>query len=118
MLLLTAACGDGGDEAASTTAQAATTREAATEETVPDIEGDAETGAAVWGEAGCGSCHTLAAAGSTGTTGPNLDEVAPSFEQVVEQVTNGSGGMPAFEGTLTELQILDVAAFVVESTQG
>ena len=26
----------------------------------------------------CASCHTLAAAGSTGTVGPNLDQLKPS----------------------------------------
>ena len=30
-------------------------------------------GAAVFEAQGCGSCHTLAAAGSTGETGPDLD---------------------------------------------
>jgi cytochrome c oxidase subunit 2 len=35
--------------------------------------GDATAGKAVWDSSGCGSCHTLAAAGSTGAVGPNLD---------------------------------------------
>jgi cytochrome c oxidase subunit 2 len=30
------------------------------------------TGEAVWVAQGCGSCHTLAAAGATGTIGPDL----------------------------------------------
>ena len=30
-------------------------------------------GAQVFTDAGCGGCHTLADAGSTGTTGPDLD---------------------------------------------
>jgi mono/diheme cytochrome c family protein len=37
------------------------------------------------------------------------------FDGVVQQVTNGGGGMPAFQGTLSEQQIQDVAAFVVAS---
>jgi cytochrome c551/c552 len=32
-----------------------------------------ESGRAVFARMGCGSCHTLAAAGSTGQIGPNLD---------------------------------------------
>ena len=32
------------------------------------------SGAQLFASAGCGGCHTLAAAGTTGTTGPNLDE--------------------------------------------
>jgi len=33
-------------------------------------------------------------------------------------VTNGGGGMPAFEGELTEQQISDVAAYVAENAGG
>ncbi len=83
-------------------------------------EGDAAAGEEVWLQAGCGSCHTLAAAGSTGTIGPNLDQAQPSYDLVVERVTNGAGAMPAFgrQGILDEQQIQDVAAYVVQSTQG
>jgi hypothetical protein len=35
--------------------------------------GDAAAGKTVWDANGCGSCHTLSAAGSTGAIGPNLD---------------------------------------------
>ena len=35
-------------------------------------------GAAIFKGAGCAGCHTLAAAGATGTTGPNLDQLKPS----------------------------------------
>jgi mono/diheme cytochrome c family protein len=37
---------------------------------------------------------------------------------VVDRVTNGSGAMPAFEGQLSEQQINDVAAYVVQATSG
>src|SRR5262249_54788773 len=60
----------------------------------------------------CSSCHTLAAAGSTGTVGPNLDELKPSDSLVEKQVTNGGGGMPAFGGSLPEEEIKNVAEFV------
>ncbi len=80
--------------------------------------GDPAAGAVVWEEAGCGGCHTLAAAGSAGTIGPNLDESMPSFELAVDRVTNGQGQMPAFAGQLTDQQINDVAAFVTVSTAG
>jgi cytochrome c553 len=81
-------------------------------------EGDPEAGAAVFQEAGCGGCHALEAAGSSGTVGPNLDESKPDFSLVVERVTNGQGAMPAFGDRLDEKQIADVAAYVVESTGG
>lgn len=81
-------------------------------------EGDAAAGEAVFTSAGCGGCHTLGAAGSSGEVGPNLDETKPDYELVVDRVTNGLGGMPSFEGQLDEKQIQDVAAYVVDATQG
>ena len=76
-------------------------------------EGDPVAGKEVFlGAAGCGGCHTLADAGSSGTVGPNLDDASPSDELVVDRVTNGQGGMPSFSSTLTEQQIADVAAYV------
>ncbi len=80
--------------------------------------GDAAAGEAVFASAGCGACHTLEAAGSSGQVGPNLDESEPAAELVVDRVTNGQGAMPPFGDQLDEQQIEDVTAFVVESTQG
>ena len=80
--------------------------------------GDATAGAEIFAASGCGSCHTLEAAGASGTIGPNLDEAQPDAELVVERVTNGMGPMPSFADSLSEEQINDVAAYVVESTSG
>ncbi|MCI0636617.1 MAG: c-type cytochrome [Actinobacteria bacterium] len=66
----------------------------------------------------CATCHTFAAAGSTGTIGPNLDESRPSQELAVDRVTNGQGAMPAFEGTLSPEQIRAVAEYVATSAGG
>jgi outer membrane protein assembly factor BamB len=60
----------------------------------------------------CSSCHTLAAAGTNGTVGPNLDELKPNQALVEKQVTNGGGGMPAFGGSLSKEEIKNVAEFV------
>ena len=60
----------------------------------------------------CASCHTLKAAGSSGTVGPNLDQLKPAQAIVQRQVTNGGAVMPAFKGTLSDAQIAAVAAFV------
>jgi len=49
-------------------------------------------------KASCGSCHALAAAGTTATIGPDLDELQPTEEQVLAAIENGgagSGQMPA-----------------------
>jgi mono/diheme cytochrome c family protein len=62
--------------------------------------------------ANCASCHTLKAAGATGTVGPNLDALKPAESKVETQVTNGGGVMPAFKGTLTPAEITAVAKFV------
>ena len=78
-------------------------------------DGDAAAGEAVFASAGCGSCHTLEAAGSSGTVGPNLDESKPSFELAVDRVSNGKGAMPSFEDQLSEKQIRDVSAYVAKS---
>ncbi len=62
--------------------------------------------------ANCGSCHTLADAGTSGNVGPNLDQLKPSFQIAQHQVINGGGAMPAFKGTLTPAQITAVAKYV------
>jgi cbb3-type cytochrome c oxidase subunit III len=65
----------------------------------------------------CGSCHTLKAAGTKGTIGPNLDQVKPppTFALAQHQVENGGGVMPAFKGRLTDKQITSVAHFVADN---
>jgi mono/diheme cytochrome c family protein len=89
-----------------------------TAETTETTGGDATKGEAVFASAGCGGCHTLEAAGSTGAVGPNLDESRPDAALVEDRVRNGSGAMPAFEGQLSDEEIADVTAYVVESTGG
>jgi mono/diheme cytochrome c family protein len=76
--------------------------------------GDA-AGKQVFVSASCGGCHTLKAAGSTGTVGPDLDRVRPPRALVVDRVTNGKGKMPSFKSTLSAQQIQDVADFVSSS---
>ena len=95
------------------TLPAATTAEAP----ASTLEGDASNGKSVFASAGCGGCHTLEAAGSSGTVGPNLDEAKPDFNLAHDRVTNGFGAMPSFKGQLSEQEIADVAQFVAESTQ-
>lgn len=80
---------------------------------------------------GCGACHTLADAGSTGTVGPKLDNVAADAQkagQALEAYIKTSivdpnayvvpgfpkGVMPPdFNTTLTAQQIADVVAYIV-----
>ena len=72
----------------------------------------ATDGAEIFAAAGCATCHTFGPAGSTGNVGPNLDETQPTAELVIDRVTNGKGGMPAFGDRLSEEQIQAVAEFV------
>jgi mono/diheme cytochrome c family protein len=65
----------------------------------PEVEGGA--GAQVFANNGCGGCHTLAAANSGGTTGPDLDEVLPGQpeseieESIVDPEAKIAEGYPA-----------------------
>jgi len=86
--------------------------------TTPTVKGDATAGKAVFESAGCKGCHTLKDAGATGNVGPNLDDAKPPLDLVVDRVTNGKGVMPSFSGQLSEKQIADVAAYVVQATSG
>ncbi len=84
-------------------------------------QGDARAGRIVFletAEPTCGSCHTLEEAGTTGTIGPSLDEVEPTFEEVVAAVRAGPQVMPAYEDQLSDEQIDNVAAFVSEASSG
>jgi mono/diheme cytochrome c family protein len=82
------------------------------------LKGDSKKGSDIYASGGCGGCHTLAAAHSSGTVGPNLDQLKPDYRAVTAQVTNGGGAMPAFKSKLSTQQIADVSAYVVDSTGG
>lgn len=77
------------------------------------VAGNADHGAAVFA-ANCAICH--GATGHGGNGGPNLATIPSAKETstVFHQVTYGGGGMPAFAGTLTQQQINDVTAYVVQ----
>lgn len=62
----------------------------------------------------CGSCHTLKAAGTNGTFGPNLDQLAPDEARVVAAIKNGPGPMP--NGLLKGKDADAVATYVSENT--
>ena len=110
-----AGCGGGSDSSAPATTAETTT--GGGESTTGGSEtGDATNGKAVFASAGCGGCHTYSKAGSSGSIGPNLDDLSPSFDKVVTQVTNGGGPMPSFKDQLSEQEIRDVAAFVSGSS--
>jgi cytochrome c553 len=87
----------------------------------------ASPGLQVWTDQGCGSCHRLAAADATGTTGPDLDESlqgrSEAFirESIVEpdaETASGfsSGLMPEDYGEkLSDEQLRQLVKFLAES---
>jgi cbb3-type cytochrome c oxidase subunit III len=78
----------------------------------------------------CGGCHTLAAAGTTGTTGPDLTsaltgqstaEISQSITDPNAKITPGfpAGVMPQnFGQTLTPQQLRQLVAYLQQSTGG
>jgi len=87
-------------------------------------------GAQVFANNGCGGCHTLAAAGSGGVTGPNLDEVLPgqSSAQIHEDIEDPNKeiakGYPAnvmpsnFAQTIPSKEMDQLVEYLIESTSG
>jgi mono/diheme cytochrome c family protein len=104
-----AACG-GDDDSDVATTEETTTEGTTTEET-------SAVGREIF-VANCGTCHTLSDAGTSGAIGPQLDGLDLSSEAVEEQVRNGGGAMPAFEDTLSDEEIQEVAAYVAASSGG
>jgi mono/diheme cytochrome c family protein len=103
------AVGCGGEEEKTATTETTDTGEGG------EVEGDPGAGKEVFlGGSGCGGCHALADAGTSGAVGPNLDETMPSYALIVDRVTNGKGGMPAFSSSLSEQDIQNVAAYISE----
>ena len=116
------ACGGGTEieDAATTGVTETQPSETQPSETQAEAGADPAAGAEVFATAGCGGCHTLSEAGSTGMTGPNLDARVPEIdeERIIDQVTDGGQNMPAFGDRLEEQQIRDVAAYLVHATSG
>lgn len=106
----------GRDAKEPTTTSTSATSTTSTSPSSGGVQGNATAGKAVFLSAGCTGCHTLKAANSHGTVGPNLDQLKPAYAAIVHQVEHGGGPMPAFQGTLTAGQISNVAAFVYTST--
>jgi mono/diheme cytochrome c family protein len=107
IIAITGCGGDGGT--VTTTASSTQTAEPAKPPTSAPGEGEAVF------QAQCSSCHKLAAAKATfATFGPDLDQLKPSEEVVISQVTNGGGIMPAYgkNGILTASEIEAVATYV------
>ena len=121
--LFVLAAGCGGSEETAPTAQTVEGTVPA-ETSPPAAEGDASAGKEIYAAQGCGSCHVFEAAGSSGQTGPNLDESleGKDAEYVRESIVNPDaqiaegfqpGIMPKnYEDTLSDKQLADLVAFL------
>jgi mono/diheme cytochrome c family protein len=112
----------GPEHSETSTGETGTTPSPPTTTAEQEPAGDADAGKAVFASAGCGSCHTFAAAGTTGTVGPNLDESLTDKDAeyirraIVEpnaEVAEGyqAGIMPSFD-QLSDKQVDDLVAFL------
>ena len=109
--LLLVGCGGGEEQSATaesvdTTATQTDTGETETGETETggdEAEGDVAAGEQVFASNGCGSCHTFEPAGSSGTTGPDLDELPDLAENANQPVAN-----------FTRTGITDPSAYIEE----
>jgi mono/diheme cytochrome c family protein len=96
----------------------------------PQAQGNPTAGRQVFTSGGCGGCHTFQPAGTTGTTGPDLDELPalaekagqPLDEFVHESIVNPDsyveegfpeGVMPAWSGN--EQDLANLVAFLTQS---
>jgi len=107
----------------STVVKTTTTVKTSTSATTTSGTGETLLGNPVNGKAlfisnSCGSCHTLADAGTNGNVGPNLNQLKPSQITVKTAVMNGAGGggsqMPPFAMSATQFN--DIASYVYSAT--
>jgi cytochrome c oxidase subunit II len=126
LVLLVAGCGSG-EEAAPLPETVVGTVEQ------PGSEGNAEAGAKVFTDAGCGGCHTYEPAGAMADIGPSLDdlpELAENADQgTLDEFTRTSivnpnayveegyeeGVMPPFDGS--EQELADLVAFLTQQPE-
>jgi cytochrome c oxidase subunit 2 len=114
-----------GSNAGTTTATSTTTTTSGT-----TVAGNPEEGGQLFNSQGCSGCHTLAAAGASGTTGPNLDGAlkgkTPDFikTSIIDPNDDIAQGYPPdvmpqnFGDVMSPEQIDSLVAYLVQSTSG
>jgi mono/diheme cytochrome c family protein len=87
----------------------------------------ATSGEQIFTAAGCGGCHELSKAGSNGTIGPSLNDLASAAQGSPEEFVRESlldpdaevaqgfqpGVMPSFEGKLTDKQLQTLVQYLL-----
>jgi mono/diheme cytochrome c family protein len=111
-----AACGgddeNGTDQAAEEQPPATETEPAEEPEEVVG-EGDTRAGEQLFTD-NCSTCHGEQGEGGSGAPTLQREDLAEDRERVVDQVTQGGGGMPPFRDQLSNEEINDVATYVSE----
>lgn len=104
--------------------ETATSRSPAGAPASAQVEND--SGRAIFGRMGCGSCHTLGAAGSAGSMGPNLDTRLQHHTRatLIAQITapasgGGFSAMPSDFGSRMSSRELDsLVDFLLAARRG
>ena len=65
----------------------------------------------------CSDCHTLADAGTTSQVASNLDELKPTYRQVLDALNEGPDAMPSYKDIGPEVKA-NIAAYVESATHG
>jgi quinohemoprotein ethanol dehydrogenase len=64
----------------------------------------------------CSGCHGLDGGGGNG--GPSLTNIDANAGEIADQIANGGGGMPPFEGQLSSEEIESLSAYVLGEIAG
>jgi cytochrome c6 len=66
----------------------------------------------------CGTCHTLADAGTNGNIGPVLDQLKPDKKRVLNAIKNGGAGSGAMPANIVSGKEADAVATYVSTVAG
>ena len=69
-------------------------------------------------EQSCGTCHTLADAGTNGKIGPNLDDLQPDEQVVLGAIKNGGAGTGTMPANIVTGEDAEAVATYVSTVAG
>jgi mono/diheme cytochrome c family protein len=73
-------------------------------------------GRAIFISTGCGACHTIASAHTSGQIGPDFDTSEQlNRAQILTEIDAGANGMPSYQHTLTSRQKRAVIEFIFQT---
>ena len=72
---------------------------------------DGLEGATLISDSGCTSCHNFGGGGAQ--VGPGIEAISEDLDAVRTQIAQGGGGMPAYQGQLTDEQITTISEWII-----